>query len=666
MENKGSPFTKVKNVVIGKAKDIHDAGLFHKLSLVAFFAWIGIGADGLSSSCYGPQESYLALNGHSYLSIFVAIGTMLTIFIISASYSQIVELFPASGGGYVVASKLLSPTVGMISGCALMIDYVLTITVSVASGADAVFSLLAPQWHSYRLIFAVSVLIVLIILNMRGLKESVFMLAPIFVIFIITHVFIILYGLLTHLSGFNQIVTSTASDISSAASQIGIFGIIILILRSYSMGAGTYTGIEAVSNSMSALREPREETAKKTMRYMAASLAFIVIGLALSYLLYNVRPAAGKTLNTVFFENATSTWNPNLAYIFILITLVSEAALLFAAAQTGFIGGPRVLANMALDRWFPTRFATLSDRLVAQNGILIIGVIALAMMIFTGGSVRFLIVLYSINVFITFVLSQLGMVRHWWQDRANVKGWFGKLAINGIGLILCAFILISMIVIKFNDGGWITLLITTMLVAISISIKRHYISVAKLLRRLNPLVAAATRYPNADPIPDSPERTDITKLPDPETKTAILLVNGFNGMGLHVLFNVMRLFGGAFKNFVFIEVGVIDTGNFKGRGEIENLKTEVEKNVNSYVDFMHKHGYYAEGIGSVGVNVVDEVASMAPAIVERFPNSVFFGGQLVFEKDTLLSKVFHNYTVFTVQKRLYRENIPFVILPVRV
>lgn len=141
----------LKDVIIGKARSPKDVTIFHKLSLIAFFAWVGLGADGLSSSCYGPQEAFLALGKHPYLGLFVGIGTVLTIFVISASYSQIVELFPTGGGGYLVASKLLSPSFGMLSGCALLIDYVLTTTVSIASGADAVSSLLPLRWHSYRL-----------------------------------------------------------------------------------------------------------------------------------------------------------------------------------------------------------------------------------------------------------------------------------------------------------------------------------------------------------------------------------------------------------------------------------------------------------------------------------------------------------------------------------
>src|SRR5512143_2521240 len=141
-ESKPSLTHGLKNVIIGKARDPHDSGLFHKLSLIAFFAWVGLGADGLSSSCYGPEEAFLSLGTHSYLGLFVGLASVFTIWVISTSYSQIIELFPTGGGGYLVASKLLSPTFGMVSGCALLIDYVLTITISIASGADALFSFL--------------------------------------------------------------------------------------------------------------------------------------------------------------------------------------------------------------------------------------------------------------------------------------------------------------------------------------------------------------------------------------------------------------------------------------------------------------------------------------------------------------------------------------------
>ncbi len=665
MQAKTSLLRRLKTLFIGKSRDFQDKRIFHQISLIAFFAWIGLGADGLSSSCYGPEEAFLALHGHTALSIFVGIGTVLTIFIIAASYSQIVELFPTGGGGYLVASKLLTPTVGMVSGCALIIDYVLTITISVASGADALFSLLPIQFHFMKFGFAVFMLFFLVLLNMRGVKESIIVLMPIFLAFVATHVFIILYAVGTHISKAPEVIAATRGDIHSTMSQLGFFGMAFLILRAYGMGAGTYTGIEAVSNGIPILREPRVQTAKRTMSYMAMSLSFVVIGLMISYLLYRVGPVAGKTLNAVLFERATALWNARTGYTFVWITLLSEAAILFVAAQAGFLDGPRVLGNMATDKWFPTRFSVLSDRLVMQNGILIMGGLAFLMMLLSHGSVRFLVVLYSINVFITFLLSQTGMVRHWWSHRFKVSSWRAKLSVNGVGLVLTAFILVSMIVFKFFEGGWITLVITGGLVALAFVIRRHYLETAKMLRRLNNLVVAAESSEVF--LPEGVKEGSRPAVQfDPKAKTAVLLVNGFNGMGLHTLFGVIKMFSGIFKNFVFVNVGVVDAENFKGVEEMDHLRGFIKCEVDRYVAFMNRHGYYAEGICATGVDVVDEITRLAPSLLDRFHGAVFFGGQLIFPTDSFASRLLHNYTVFTLQKKLYFEGIPFVILPIRV
>lgn len=662
MTNKPNIFGKMKEFVIGRAKNLHDPQLFHNISLVAFFAWVGLGSDGLSSCCYGPEEAFLALKTHMFLGIFVAIATALTIFVISSSYSQIIELFPAGGGGYLVASKLLSPAVGMVSGCALLVDYVLTIALSIASGADALFSFLPPSWLQFKLPVALIGILILILLNLRGVKESVLPLVPIFIIFLATHVFVILYSLVVHAPQFGNVVSATISDVNTTRAEIGMFGMFVLIMKAYSMGAGTYTGIEAVSNGIPILREPRVETAKKTMRYMAISLATVAGGLMLGYLLYHVQFQPGKTLNAVLLESVTSQWNPGIGYTFLLITLISEAVLLFVAAQTGFLDGPRVLANMAHDRWFPFQFSLLSERFVTQNGILLMGGAALVLVALSQGSVKFLVVLYAINVFITFCLSQLGMVRHWWSVRKQAPSWFKKMVINGVGLAMTTFILLSVIVIKFNEGGWITIFITGSLILLAISIKRYYKRTMRLLVRLDSLVHAAEIARSVE----SPEagRGAEPKY-DSESKTAVILVNGFNGMGLHTLFNVRRLFGDI-KNFVFIMAGIIDSGNFKGVDAIAELKAHVQDELDHYVAFMKSQGFYAESLSTIGTETADDISKMAYEIFERYPNSVFFGGQIVLPQDTIFTKMLYNYTTFAVQRRLHQNGIPFIVMPVRV
>jgi hypothetical protein len=394
---------------------------------------------------------------------------------------------------------------------------------------------------------------------------------------------------------------------------------------------------------------------------MAISLSFLVLGLTLGYLLYQVSPERGKTLNAILFEKLTSHWGPDLSYAFRLITLTSEAALLVVAAQTGFLGGPRVMANMAMDRWFPGKFTMLSDRFVAANGIVLMGASAMGMMLLTRGSVGFLVVLYSINVFITFVLSQLGMVRHWWLARGEAPHWRKKLCVNGLGLVLTGFILASLLIVKFREGGWITLLVTGALIVFALLVKRHYDRVGRTLTRLDKLTLAADSLSHS-----AVEPSRMGGPCDPEQKTAVLLVGGFNGIGLHTLLRIVNLFDPIFRNFIFVEVGVIDAGNFKGAAEITRLTEHVRNDVDRYIDFTRRSGHNAEGLTAVGVDIVDEVTRIASKLLPRFPQAVFFGGQLVFSEEMLLSRWLHNNIVFAVQRRLSHEGIPMVILPVRI
>ncbi len=631
------------------------------MSLVALLAWVGLGADGLSSSCYGPEAAFVALKGHTHLSLFVALASVLTIVVICASYSQIIELFPTGGGGYLVASKLLSPTLGVISGCALIGDYILTIAISIASGADATFSLLPVEWQVWKLKFSIGVVIFLTILNLRGVKESVILWLPVFFLFIATYTFAIIWAIVAHFGDLPSIAHGVASDVRSDSAAVGMFGMFALLLRAYSLGAGTYTGIEAVSNGLNALREPRVQTGKRTMVYMGASLAFVVGGLLLAYLLYNVEHVDGLTLNAVLFTKITAAWPHFLSQGFVIAAMASSGALLFIAAQTGFFGGPRVLANMAVDRWMPTRFATLSDRLVTQNGVILMGFAAFLVILFTGAAVNVLVVLYSINVFITFSLSQLGMVRHWWQDRANTPRWKKKLLINGFGLLLTGGILVSLCIVKFFQGGWVTLLVTGLLVGVSFWIKHHYRQTQKRLHRLNELVAAALADEALAGVENLPPAAC-----DPNARTAVFLVNGFNGLGFHTLLAVVRMFPKVYKNFIFVQVGILDAGNFKGAAEVDNLREHSRIAVERYVSYMARRGFYAEAQVALGTDIVDEAARRCNLIAEKYPQAQFFAGQLVFKDESLVTRWLHNHTVFELQRRLYQNGRAMLILPIQV
>ena len=641
-----------RRTIIGAKKNIEDPSIFHKIALFPLLAWIGLGADGVSSSSYGPPEAFVALGEHTYLAIFLALGTAFTVFIISYAYSRIIEHFPSGGGGYIVATHTISDRAGVVSGSALLVDYMLTITVSIAACGEAIFSFLPYSFQPYKLTFACLLILILIVINLRGVKESVTLLAPIFLIFIAAHALLLGYGILAHAPQIAPVADGIQTGLSRDLAAIGIIGVLAILLRAYSLGGGTYTGIEAVANGMQIMQEPRVRTGKRTMAYMALSLAVLSGGLFTCYLLWNVRPVPGQTLNAVLATSVFGTWP--LGGLLALITIFSEAALLCVAAQTGFIDGPRVMANMAIDSWLPRSFALLSERLTMTNGILLMGGSALLIMLFTRGSIIVLITMYAINVFLTFSISEFGMSRFFYKNRATEKEWKRHIPIHLTGLVLCSTILTITLFEKLGQGGWLTLFLTSALVGLCFLIHRHYQKVTKGLRKLDALleVEPVTGIKNTEPI-------------NPHKMTAVQLVTGYHGFGINTFYSVIRNFPGVYENFIFVSIAVVDSGTFKGAAELEALSKSTKKSLEKYVDLAREMGFAADYRMDIGTDVVDMAVLVCQNLASEFPNSTFFTGQIVFRHENPFQKILHNETAFAIQRRLQYSGITTVIMPVR-
>src|SRR5438445_539454 len=532
---------RFKRALLGGPKDIQDPQLFQHISLAAFFAWVGLGADGLSSSAYGPEEAFKNLGDHQYLAVFLALATGITVLVISAAYTKIIEHFPLGGGGYAVASRLLGPRAGVVSGSALLIDYVLTTTTSVAAGGEAVFSNLPAHWHVWKLPVEVTVLALLTILNLRGVKESIQVLLPIFLLFVVTHVILIVGSVGLHLGRLDEVA--------------------------------------------------------------------------------------------------------------------SEALLLFVAAQAGFIAGPRVMANLAHDSYLPHRLSALSDRLTMQNGVLLMGGASLFMLIYTRGSVDALVVMYSINVFVTFSLSQAGMFRYWLRRDTQQKypKWRSSMAVAIVCFVLCSFILVINVFEKFFEGAWLTVVVTGALIVVCLIIKRHYRGVFARLKRLDTILEA---LPTSGPLKD----LHIEK----RKPTAVLLVASFSGLGIHSLLTVVKLFPRYFHNVVFMSVAVVDSATFQGVEEVDRVREETETALQKYVDLARRMGIPADYRMSVGTEAVAECERLATEVAREYERSIFFAGKLIFERERWWDRLLHNETAYVIQRRLQFAGLAMVILPVRV
>jgi amino acid transporter len=647
-------FNKLKKFLLGAPLNPFNPQILRHVSLVAFLAWVGLGADGLSSSCYGPEEAFVALGTHTHLALYIAIAVAITVFVISLGYNQIIELFPSGGGGYKVATQLLGSHIGLISGAALIIDYVLTITVSIASGMDALFSMLPTSFHASKLVAEFIAIFLLMLLNLRGMKESIKILIPIFLGFFITHVILILYGIFAHRGGLTLIVPDTLNETSALAGTIGWLPLIALTIHAYSLGSGTYTGIEAVSNNVNRLSEPRVTTGKWTMFYMALSLSFTASGLILLYLLWEAHPAADLTLNAVVFHSILG--DSSFGKIALLITLVLEGGLLFVAANTGFLAGPSVLANMAIDGWVPNRFRHLSTRLVVQNGVILFGVSALLLLIWSQGHVSLLVILYSINVFITFSLSLLGLCVYWASRRkAASANWLFRLLFSFLAFFITISILCITLFSKFTAGGWFTIIITCAVIAVCLLIKRHYNRIFKKLTLLD----AQLKQPITDKI-------EHPLLPNPHQPTAVILVGKHSGIGMHTLLCALRMFPNYFKNFIFVSIGTVDVESFTGSEALNEMRKEVTSMLEYFVAYCHEYGIAAESYYDFGTDIVTKVSTLAEKISEKYTNCIFFSSKLIFDNDNWITRMLHNETPITLQRQLHLQGKELVIIPMKI
>jgi len=413
-----------------------------------------------------------------------------------------------------------------------------------------------------------------------------------------------------------------------------------------------------VSNNVNLLAEPRVRTGKVTMLYMALSLAVTAGGIILLYLLWDASPIHGETLNATTFRSIIDNANPGgdvTNQIMLAIVLAFEAGLLFVAANTGFLGGPSVLSNMAADSWVPHKFRYLSTRLVTQNGILVMGVAALAILFWTGGSVTLLVVLYSISVFLTFAISLFGLCLYWARNRRKGTHWLRRLLLSALGFVICAGILVILLFERFAQGGWATAVIIGAIATLCIFIRKHYRETKQAIHSVDEVFATQPFGPNREPVE-----------PNPDDQTAVFIVGTSRGGGLHALLWVQRMFPGHFKNFLFVNARTVDSHAYGGEGAMDKMRKEAAETLEYFVDFCHSHGMAASSYLGFGTDAVEEVSRLCEEISREFPHSIYFTSKLIFSSDNWLVRMLHNQASLAVQRRLHLEGLQMVILPMKV
>lgn len=426
-------------------------------------------SDALSSVAYATEEVLLVLmvSGAVFLqfSIPIALAIIGLLAIVVVSYTQTIHEYPNGGGAYVVAHENLGEHAGLTAGAALLIDYVLTVAVSVAAGIAAITSAF-PSLEGHRIALCMIAIGILMFMNLRGIRES----AGIFAI--PTYAFVVSI-FVTLGVGFYKFSTGEFAHVDPPELNVVEPFSLFVLLRAFSSGCTAMTGVEAISNGVPVFQKPEAKNAARTLIIMTLILSCMFFGITFLSHYHGIVPTAGET---VLSQLTRSIHGTSWAYYFVQVFTMG---ILILAANTSFADFPRLASLLAKDRYLPRQLASVGDRLVFSNGILALGFLAIILVILFNANTHALIPLYAVGVFLSFTLSQVGMVRHWYKNKT--AGWLKHALVNAIGGFLTAIVTIIFVVTKFTHGAWAVVVLIPLFIAMFLRIKHHYVSVGKQL-----------------------------------------------------------------------------------------------------------------------------------------------------------------------------------------
>ncbi len=453
-------FSKIRRILIGSP--LASSNQQHQL-IPKWKALAVLSSDALSSTAYATEEIIipLALSGvllATAWSLPVALGILALMIIITLSYRQTIISYPNGGGAYIVAKDNLGDRAGLVAGAALMIDYVLTVSVSVAAGVENLVSAF-PEMANVQVFTCIWIILLIMVLSLRGIGESSTIFAIPTYLFVFSMFTMILVGIFRGPIEGHVAMTQATQHLP----EIGL----ILLLRAFSSGCTALTGIEAISNGIPLFKHPQSKNANKTLVWMVVILGCLFAGITYLVNQFGLTHIEGQTLISSL---AKSIFGDGFLYY---VVQASTALILFLAASTSYADFPRLASLLAKDRYAPRQLAAIGDRLVFSNGVIGLTISAILLVIFFGGRTHHLIPLYAVGVFLSFTLSQAGMVVH--HFRLREKGWFPSMLMNGLGTLTTAVVLLVIASFKFTHGAWMVIVLIPMIVYAFQRIHFHYV-----------------------------------------------------------------------------------------------------------------------------------------------------------------------------------------------
>ncbi|KIO67951.1 hypothetical protein B4065_1768 [Caldibacillus thermoamylovorans] len=459
--------TALKRLLIGRPLKSTELGE-QKLSKTKALAILS--SDALSSVAYGPEQILIVLvtlgTAALWYSLPIAVGILILLIALILSYRQIIYAYPRGGGAYMVSRENLGADFGLIAGGSLLVDYILTVAVSVSAGADAITSAF-PILHDHKVAIAVAFVLLITLLNLRGITESASILA--YPVYLFVFALIIMIGVGLFNIGSGVVPAENHTSIGTPVAGISLF----LLLKAFASGSSALTGVEAISNAIPNFRDPAPKNAAKTLVSMGLILAVLFSGITFLAYYYGITPSARET---VVSQIASQTFGRNWMYYFIQGT---TALILVFAANTGYSAFPLLAVNLARDKYLPRMLSNRGDRLVFSNGIVTLGVAAIILILIFKGNTEHLIPLYAVGVFIPFTLAQTGMMLKWLREKP--ANWVTKFIINTIGAFIC-FVVTMMFFITKLTQVWPVFIFLPIIIILFHQIRKHYEAVGEQLR----------------------------------------------------------------------------------------------------------------------------------------------------------------------------------------
>jgi amino acid transporter len=652
-------FRGLRDAVLGSNRDVADhQQVLGRVTVGVLAAWIAMGGDLLGSCVYGPDVLARSSSGHRAVFLIASIGTLVTLAVLAYAYIRMIAQFPDGGGGYTAAKHVVSQRTSLVSGVALVVDAAFNVAVSVATCVHAAGDAIPGGLGRAKLPVAIGLVVLLTVLNLRGVKESVVVLVPIVLAFVTSHIVVLGLAIVERATALPGIVASAPAELQQLAAEKGSLGMAGALVAAYALGGAIYTGLESVSNGVPVLREPKVRSARRTMLLVAGIPGMLIAVILASYLLYDVAPESERTMNALLFERVagrgvgSSAWYP----VLVTVPLAAEALLLVMAAQTGFVDGPRIIGALATDRFLPRRLTRLNGRLAPAPGILVVAVIALGATVLTGANLQRLISVFVLSVFVTFTISQWAMLRHAFRRRAE-RGWRADALVHAVALFMCLVIFAGS-VWAWRVGALVTLGLIGGGVALALAVRSRYDAMAHAVRR-----AAEDASLPVVPRHERPPDVSTGDLIARDAPIALLVLGerpDFARVALEWLSRMSNGIGGV----VLGHVSLIDAEAVQGEERLRELERERRAKLERVAQDVRRAGLPVSVEMRRGADVVEASAELVTDVFRGRPRGSVVVGFRSNVDSRAVDALLRDDVALRLQDRLARENIPMIVASV--